>query len=208
LSYDSTSGEITYSAGGGGPQGPAGQDGPAGPQGPSGGGGGGVPSGTFSGDYLVWDSSVAQYVVANDKIKLGSYSGYQNQGDYSIAVGKNAGTANQGQRALAIGFGAGFQSQGDYAVAIGQNAGFQNQPASTIILNAKNPFSAVQINATNTNAFYVMPVRAVAQTTVLGYNVSTGEIAYTDLTTLPTSNAGLPPGSLWVDSATRNLKVV
>ena len=188
LSYDSTSGEITYSAGGGGPQGPAGQDGPAGPQGPSGGGGGGVPSGTSYGSYLYWDGST--YASGDSKVVMGTNAGLTNQGNNSVAIGSNSGQENQGGDSIAIGTQAAIQNQSNNSIAIGAQAGSYFQGANSIAIGDQagryyQPSRSIILNATSQNfspgnpdAFYVKPIRSASGPRVLNYDENSGEITY------------------------------
>jgi len=112
-------------------------------------------------------------------VALGSDAGSQSQGASSVAVGSLAGASNQGVGAVAVGMLAGNNYQGANAVAIGYNAGrgtASQQAANTIILNATgSEFNGV---ASQTNSFYVAPIRTTANGTPLMYNATTKEITY------------------------------
>jgi hypothetical protein len=145
--------------------------------------------------YLAGNSSQGVYTVAignaagqtsqgTESVAIGSTAGRDTQGSFSVAVGLNAGRTSQGSTAVALGYNAGLTSQGQSAVAIGYLAGYTNQAANTIILNA----SGVAVNgvSTQTNSFYVAPIRnsgatsAYATKRVLQYNETTKEITYSN----------------------------
>lgn len=60
---------------------------------------------------------------------------------------------------IAIGAGAGQTGQGEFAIAIGNQAGTLNQHSGTIILCGTGT-GGLGLNSTQTNSFYVAPVRA------------------------------------------------
>ena len=98
-------------------------------------------------------------------------------GGVSVAVGRYSGYEYQGEGAIAVGNGAAYTNQGQYAIAIGCNAGYSYQPDNSIVLSA----TGSALNVTNSNAFYVKPIRQLSDLTGftgLYYNPSTGEIAY------------------------------
>lgn len=170
-----------------GPQGPAGSNGltgatgalgPQGPTGPAGGPQGNTgaqgftgtqgatgtfgPTGTNYGDYLFWNTTLSTpgWDIGNSKISLGS----------------NAGASGQGINAVALGQEAGKNNQGNYSIAIGYQAGLTGQADNSIILNA----GGTALNAGNTGAFYVSPIRAATGPGYLFYNDVTKEITYTN----------------------------
>ena len=110
-------------------------------------------------------------------LAIGANAGETSQGNSAVAIGEYTGTTNQGDYAVAVGRSAGYTAQGANAVAIGRLAGYSSQPANTIILNA----TAVAVNgvSSQTNSFYVAPVRsATATANVVYYNTTTKEITY------------------------------
>jgi hypothetical protein len=126
-------------------------------------------------------------------VAVGSYAGNDTQGGAAVAIGTYAGTTTQRNDAIAIGYltgndvqgtgavsigrQAGQTSQGAYSIAIGKLAGQTSQAANTIILNSTN--SALNGVASQTNSFYVSPIRsATATSDVLYYNTTTKEITY------------------------------
>ena len=221
LYYNPTSNEITYGSGGGaGGTGPTGTIGPTGPAGSGGGGGTGptgpngtngstgpigptgpagsgssLPSGSYYGDYLYWNTNTnpAIWAVGDKNISIGSLAGQNSQGSYGIALGFNAGENNQNTAAIGIGYNAGNQSQGSNAIAIGNNAGNKgqginaiaignnagqlNQSSNSIILNAASSWNGnnnYQINS----GFFVNPVRNNTSNMALYFDPSSNEIMY------------------------------
>jgi hypothetical protein len=138
-------------------------------------------------------------------VAVGTSAGYQSQGNYAlsigyfagndqqqqgaVAIGSQAGQNSQGTNAVAIGSGAGTNTQGAGAIAIGYLAGGTSQPANTIILNA----SGVSVSgvASQTNRFYVSPIRNTATNYVVHYNPVTKEVTYGE---------GLTVGSININS--------
>ena len=97
----------------------------------------------------------------------------------AIAIGTSAGQTAQASGAIAIGYQAGSSGQGQFAIAIGQNAGQSGQAASTIVINAQG---ATAVTGATSNALYIAPIRNITQTTALGYNLTTSEITYYNMT--------------------------
>ena len=169
--------------------------------------------------YLAGYTSQDSYAVAigiqagksfqfSSAVAIGSQAGNQSQGSYSVAIGYLAGYTQQGSNAIAIGNKAGQNTQGSYSIAIGYNTGVNSQGvysisigyyanntssvSNSIVLNA----STTPLNAVNTNACYISPIRtnpASAYTTglpvgfypytpvyLLGYTTG-GEIVKTNL---------------------------
>jgi hypothetical protein len=142
-----------------------------------------VAIGTGAGNATQGDSAVAVGIDAGkttqgaNAVAVGIESGRGQQGTGSVAVGYQAAFLAQGTNAVAVGKNAGSDSQGTNAVAVGNSAGRANQPANTIILNASG--STVNGVASQTNSFYVSPIRsATATSDVLYYNTTTKEITY------------------------------
>jgi hypothetical protein len=116
-------------------------------------------------------------------IAIGSLAGNANQGVQAVALGAKAGQITQGVRAVALGYKAGQITQGSSAIAIGDLAGATGQADNTIILNA----SGVEVNgvASQTNSFYVSPIRsATATSNAIYYNTTTKEVTYAAATSL------------------------
>lgn len=113
-------------------------------------------------------------------VAIGNQSGNILQKASAVAIGNQAGRFNQGVGCVAIGDRAGDSGQGERAIAIGTEAGFLNQHTKTIILNA----TGSALNTTNTDSFYVAPIRSATNSNVLYYNTTNKEISY-----------GLPPPS-------------
>ena len=130
-------------------------------------------------NYIYGNVSATTLRTAETKIALGASAGVTNQGANAVAVGIGAGQTNQGASAVAIGDVSGYTNQGVNAVAIGKAAGATSQPANTIILNATG--IAVDGVASQTNSFYVDPIRTTANGTPLMYNSTTKEITYSNV---------------------------
>ena len=149
---------------------------------------------TNPGDGVI---SIGQYAGSSGQgafaVAIGGTSGQTNQGANAVAIGNSAGADGQGTGAVGIGIEAGFTEQGSYAVAIGSGAGEtiqganaiaigygagnSQQPANTIILNATG--SNINGVASQTNSFYVAPIRTDATPgNILYYNTSTNEVTY------------------------------
>jgi len=121
--------------------------------------------------------SAAGNTQGDAAVAVGNYAGNDSQGAGAVAVGVSAGENTQGTQSVAIGSNAGTTSQGENAVAIGSDAGQTNQAANTIILNA----TGVAVNgvASQTDSFYVAPIRsATATANVLYYDTTTKEVTY------------------------------
>ena len=125
----------------------------------------------------------------NYALSIGYFAGNDQQQQGAVAIGAQAGQNSQGTNAVAIGTGAGTNTQGAAAIAIGYLAGDTSQAANTIILNASG--SAVNGVASQTNRFYVSPVRNTATNYVVHYNPVTKEVSYGE---------GLTVGSINVNS--------
>ena len=94
--------------------------------------------------------------------------------DTTISLGVNTNTS-QLTNSISIGTNAGSVNVGNYSIQIGYNAGVTNAPANSIILNAQGTLT---LNATNTSAFYVAPIRNIGSVTcnVLNYDTTSKEI--------------------------------
>jgi len=104
--------------------------------------GGTIPSGTYHGDYLHWDSDLVGWSLGTSQISLGRFAGDNNQSIDGTALGFHAGEYNQSTCAVAIGHYAGQTDQSENAIAIGCKAGSNAQGTSSI---------AIGINAGQTN---------------------------------------------------------
>ena len=117
-------------------------------------------------------------------VAVGASAGNTSQGFQAVAIGTNAGNVGQGINAVAVGISAGQNNQGANAIAIGASAGQgsgvgDQQAANTIILNATG--SILNGVASQTNSFYVDPIRTTANGTPLMYNSTTKEITYSNV---------------------------
>ena len=118
LYLNTTTGEVTYGAAGGG-------------------GGTGLPSGTEWSEYIFWNTFSSSWEIAGGTAD-----------NNRIHLGKNAGFINQATNAIAIGAGAGQTNQGTNAIAIGANAGVNNQHANSIVINATgSALNSTSVNA-------------------------------------------------------------
>jgi len=109
----------------------------------------------------------------NTAVAIGDGAGGTRQGQGAAAVGSGSGSSQQGNYAVAVGFDAGWSGQGDSSIAIGSGAGYLNQPRNSIILNA----SGSTLNAGQTGAFYVRPIRQdITKRIPLSYDPTTYEI--------------------------------
>jgi hypothetical protein len=117
-------------------------------------------------------------------VAIGASAGNTSQGFQAVAIGTNAGNVGQGINAVAVGISAGQNNQGAFAIAIGASAGQgsgvgDQQAANTIILNATG--GILNGVASQTNSFYVAPIRTTANGTPLMYNATTKEITYSNV---------------------------
>ena len=141
-----------------------------------------ITLGSDAGSVSQGDQSVAIGWMAGGSLQgtqavaISTQAGYIGQGNTAVAIGLQAGYSTQGSAAVAIGEWAGYLNQGANSVAIGEQAGFTNQPANTIIINATG--SPVYGVGSQTNSFYVAPIRTTANGTPLMYNSTTKEITY------------------------------
>ena len=126
-----------------------------------------------------------------ESIAIGYYAGHDNSGQFSIAQGYVAGYTSPGDNSIAIGAFAGFDRLPTNSIAIGYNAAYNNGgQANFSVINA----TGSQLNPTQSNSFYVAPIRTDATnvTYSLYYNTTTKEITYTTATAGTTySNANV-----------------
>ena len=120
--------------------------------------------------YFAGNTSQGGYAVA-----IGRTAGYTSQGAQSVAVGFEAGKTTQGEDAIAIGTLAGYDGQGESAVAIGVSAGQTNQAANSIVINA----TGVAVENTTASSLVITPIRSAVGTTMLMYDVTSGEVTHT-----------------------------
>ena len=107
-------------------------------------------------------------------VAVGNSAGRERQGLKATALGRYAGSTDQGVSAVAIGSNAGQITQGDGSVAIGNEAGKTNQAANSIVLNA----TGAALENTTASSLVVKPIRNATMTTILGYDVTTGEVTH------------------------------
>ena len=197
LYYDSSSGEITYSAP---------------PTTTS-----SLPVTSTASAYLYYNGSA--WVAGTDNVRLGTNSGLSNQANFTVAIGSGAGrtsqagsavaignlagNSNQSENSIALGSSAGRESQGSNAIAIGNNAGFTNQATNAVAIGSYAAYSnqhsnsivlnatGCNLNTTITNSFYVKPIRKTGNTNTLYYDSTSGEITY--------ETAGIFSNTLYID---------
>jgi hypothetical protein len=137
----------------------------------------GIESGYFNqGAYCIAIGAVAGFQDQSERaIAIGYGSAYDQQGSNAVAIGDYSAHAGQGLNAVAIGSQAGRQLQGNNSIAIGFQAGQTNQAANSIVLNA----SGVSFPVSNSNAFYVNPIRSTnGAAGGVYYDSSTKELTY------------------------------
>ena len=122
----------------------------------------------------------------SNAVAVGGSAGGVTQGGYAVAIGGSAGNVTQGNNAVAVGNDAGRFTQGADAVAVGHLAGYENQAANSIVLNA----TGLILNNIVEDVFVVKPIRNATMTTILGYDVTTGEVTHNAAIPYP-ANAGV-----------------
>ena len=120
------------------------------------------------------NTSYVDNLLKGSRVKIGDRAGEYNQGTNSCAVGKLAQYSSAGNYATALGNSAGDTGQGANSLALGAFAGKLNQHSSTIVLNA----TGADLNTTQSEAFFVKPVRNIKMTNSLFYNPTSGEVTY------------------------------
>ena len=126
---------------------------------------------------IAYGAGAGAFAQGLNAVAIGASAGQNYQNDYAIALGYLAGSGYQSTNAIAIGQSAGNTNQGAYGIAIGAYAGLSNQHDNSIVLNA----TGVDLNTTNSNAFYVSPIRSdvgASNGNLLYYDTGTGEIIY------------------------------
>lgn len=114
---------------------------------------------------------------ASHSIAIGFQSAYQVGNANVIAIGSTASYLNPRAESIAIGREAGYANIGDDSIAIGGFAGRTNQANNSIILNA----TGANLNQTTANTFTVKPIRNAANTNVMMYDATSGEVTYDTL---------------------------
>jgi hypothetical protein len=158
LTYDTTSGEISYSTASAA----------------------GINSSGNVGINAAANASNALYVNGSQFTTGIVYAGNFVTSSANISLGAQAGQNNQGYQSVAVGFAAGQNNQGSNSIAIGYAAGNNNQPPNSIVLNASE--TATALNPTTTG-FFVNPVRINDGTHTLCYRPGTSEISYSSAIT-------------------------
>ena len=83
-------------------------------------------------------------------------------------------SGGQGLSSVAIGSQSGERNQGTHAIAIGMGAGNLNQAANSIVINA----TGTTVQNTTASSLVIKPIRNATMTTILGYDVTTGEVTH------------------------------
>jgi len=130
----------------------------------------------------------------NFAVAIGFSAGTTSQGISAVAIGDLAGSTNQGEDSIAIGKEAGRINQGAEAVAIGNLAGVNNQAANSIVINA----GATALENTVADTFVVKPIRSAVGTTIMMYDVTSGEVTHTASPVI----TGDLTGSVFADDST------
>ena len=131
---------------------------------------------TTQGTQSVAIGHAAGYTGQGTKaIAIGRQAGETTQGANAVAIGVYAGRTTQGGSSIAIGNDAGKTTQGESAVAIGVSAGQTNQAANSIVINA----TGVAVENTTASSLVITPIRSAVGTTMLMYDVTSGEVTHT-----------------------------
>lgn len=112
-------------------------------------------------------------------IGYGAMSNAVSGGRGVVAIGESSGVNNPGGRSVHLGpnAGTGGITRGLYSINIGYLAGNTHYHQSCIILNA----SGVALDSSQSNSFYVKPIRSLlTNTQKLTYNTTSGEITTTN----------------------------
>ena len=147
-------------------------------------------------------NNAANTSQGSSAVAIGNNAAQTSQGSSAVAIGYNTAQYYQGSNAVALGNNAGNNSQGSNAIAIGNNAGQTSQHTNSIILNA----GSSALNSGTAGAFYVNPVRNVAQVNMLGYDTTAKEITYFSFSNHTSTNivsTNISSGTLY---ATSNIK--
>ena len=130
---------------------------------------------TVSSTNVAIGNSAGETTQGVQAVSLGARAGQTTQGIRSVAVGADAGNSSQGEDAVAVGYTAGRNDQGANAIAIGRLAGETNQAANSIVLNA----TGAAVQNTTASSLVIKPIRDAVGTTMLMYDVTSGEVTHT-----------------------------
>lgn len=135
----------------------------------------------------------------SESVAIGDLAGARNQGSFSVAIGLGAGQINQSTNSVAVGDSSAIFNQGPYSVAIGKLAGRTRQGFNSIAIGYQSGYSdqannSIILSATgelnsNTQGFFVDPIRSLSTGNVLYYNPLTKEISYGNLSYTPANAA-------------------
>jgi hypothetical protein len=104
-------------------------------------------------------------------VAIGYGAGPSHQNTNSIAIGYGAGGTRVGSYSIAMGYEAGTTTE-SYSVAIGHKAGYNNTGSQNIAINS----TALELNTTKSNAFFVKPIGTNIASAALYWDSSSGEI--------------------------------
>ena len=127
-------------------------------------------------------------------VTVGAFAGTKhvdNNTVYTVALGAFAQqNANPGDitgiGAIAIGALAGDSNQGANSIAIGRYAGRNNQAAKSIVINATDS----NLENTTADSLVIKPIRSAVGTTIMMYDVTSGEVTHNAVIPYP-ANAGV-----------------
>ena len=115
----------------------------------------------------------------NDSISIGSFAKTFNDDCIAIGRGVSGSAGTGGKYSILVGTFCGVTGAGENAIAIGEQVGITVPiPDRTTILNASSSFNPI---ASQTDSFYVNPIRSASTTSVLYYDVLTKEVTYQSL---------------------------
>jgi len=115
----------------------------------------------------------------DDSIAIGSFAKTLNDDCIAIGRGVSGSAGTGGKYSILMGTFCGVVGAGENAIAIGEQVGISVPiPARTTILNASTSFNPI---ASQTDSFYVNPIRSASTTSVLYYDVLTKEVTFQGL---------------------------
>ena len=98
-------------------------------------------------DYMYWDNTKIDYVVASSNIILGSNNFTADRHLYTVAIGYATGNISQGTGAISIGYDSGRYKQQQNAIAIGYQCGHTGQQHNAIAIGYQSGYFNQQSNA-------------------------------------------------------------
>jgi hypothetical protein len=126
-------------------------------------------------DYLYWDSSLQSWQSGDQSVHIGSYSGYINQQNTSIAIGYKSGSNYQSTGSISIGNCSGYNNQGNSSICIGNYSlgitGSPTIPFDSFEIPLDQPGATYTVSGTNptqvtiTSLTPISPVQYINTTT-------------------------------------------